>query len=200
MAYKIEDIDWSKMPEGATEFSLEDGDFFFTWYDDNNCCLVSELSSEWQDCKNNFDDGLVRYKVNDYFPSLRPFLMRNIMNKLKYYFEWAVDTWFGFMYTPSKYSKEWDKKLNQILDTRDYRFDEHVMYYKNYEVWISNRFYSYGSLLSKDRRWVSVKYRPKVSTMVRLAMLQDERNEKNVKTKEQTTLEIIRSIEIGELK
>ena len=122
------------------------------------------------------------------------------MSKLKYYFGWAWDIWFGLLNGSGEYSKEWDEKLNQILDTRDYRFDEHVMYYKNYEVWISNRFYSYGSLLSKNRIWVRGKYRPKVSTMVRLAMLQDEWNEKNVKTKEQTTLGIIRGIEIGELK
>jgi len=119
------------------------------------------------------------------------------MNRLKYYTEWAWDTCFGLFYTPSKYSKEWDKKLNQILDTGDFKFDDHVMYYKNYEIWTANRFFSYGSLFSKNRRWVREKYRPKVSTMVRLAMLQDEWVKENVKTKKQTTLDIIRSIEIG---
>lgn len=72
MAYKIEDIDWSKMPEGATEFSLEDGEYFFTWYDDNNYFLVSELSTEWQCCRNNISDGLYRYKVRDYHQSGTP--------------------------------------------------------------------------------------------------------------------------------
>lgn len=119
---------------------------------------------------------------------------------MKYYIEWAVSTWFGLLYTPSKYSKEWGKKLNQILDTGDFKFDEYVMYYKNYEVWICGRFYAYGYLLSKDGIWVREKYRPKVSTMVRLAMLQDEWIKENVKTKKQTTLDIIRNIEIGESK
>ena len=119
------------------------------------------------------------------------------MNKLKYYINWAWDTWFGLLYNSSKYSKEWDEKLNQILDTGDFKFDEHTMYYKNYEVWTSNRFYSYGYLFSKDRRWLKERYRPKVSTMVRLAMLQDKWNKENIKTKKQTTLDIIKSIEIG---
>lgn len=67
MAYKIEDIDWSKMPEGATEFSLEDGEYLFTWYDVNNYYIVREISTGWEN--SYFDDGRVRYKVRDYCPS-----------------------------------------------------------------------------------------------------------------------------------
>lgn len=32
MAYKIEDINWDTMPEGATHFTLESEHTYFTWY------------------------------------------------------------------------------------------------------------------------------------------------------------------------
>ena len=120
--------------------------------------------------------------------------------KLKYYLEWVVSTWFGTLYLSGKCSKEWDEKLNQILDTGDFEFKTHTMVYKDCRIWVSNRFYSYGYLLSHDWRIPQESLRPKVSTMVRLAMLQDEWAKENVKTKKQTTLDIIRSIEIGESK
>lgn len=120
--------------------------------------------------------------------------------KLKYYIDWAVSTWFGLLSDSGRYSKEWDKKLNQILDTGDFEFDEYLLHYKNIEVWVSNRFYCYGYITVVGGKWMMEKHRPKVSTMVRLAMLQDEWIKENVKTKKQTTLDIIRSIEIGELK
>lgn len=120
------------------------------------------------------------------------------MNKLGYYIEWAWNTWFGLLCISGKYSKEWDEKLNQILDTGDFKFDKFVMLYKDYEVWVANRFFSYGYLFSKDRKCMVERYRPKVSTMVRLAMLQDEWEKNNVKTDKQTTLDIIKNIEVGE--
>lgn len=122
------------------------------------------------------------------------------MSKLKYYCEWAWDTCFGLIHNSGKYSKEWDEKLNQILDTGDFKFDKHVMYYKDYVVWTGSRFFTFGCLFLKDNRQMGERYRPKVSTMVRLAMLQDEWVKENVKTKKQTTLDIIRSIEIEESK
>ncbi len=72
MAYKIEDIDWGKMPEGATKFSLEDEVFIFCWYN---------KEGEWTDLcgdtwRDEFFDGVgdmecnrERFKVSDYHPS-----------------------------------------------------------------------------------------------------------------------------------
>lgn len=65
MAYEIEDIDWNKMPEGAVEFSLEDEEYFFTWYDGYNSFQI-EGHSVWQD--DNYDERK-RHKVSDYHPS-----------------------------------------------------------------------------------------------------------------------------------
>lgn len=120
------------------------------------------------------------------------------MNKLGYYIEWAWDTWFGLVNISGKYNKEWDEKLNQILDTGDFEFGKYVMRYKNYEVWVGNRFVGYGYLFSKDRKRTMERFRPRASTMVRLAMLQDEWEKNNVKTDKQTTLDIIKNIEVGE--
>ena len=66
MAYKIEDIDWDKMPEGAVEFALEDDNHHFTWYDDNNRFKI-DIHPEWLE-DDEFGDP-VKYKVSDYHPS-----------------------------------------------------------------------------------------------------------------------------------
>ena len=66
MAYKIEDIDWSQMPKDAIEFSLEDGEYFLTWYDeDDNSWIYLESLMRTEP----YDDGRERYKVSDYHPS-----------------------------------------------------------------------------------------------------------------------------------
>ena len=120
------------------------------------------------------------------------------MKKLKYYIDWATSTWFGLTHKSGEYSKDWDEKLNQILDTGGYEFNEYVMKYNNYEIWVGNRFLSYGYLYSKDNRRIIKKYRPKVSTMIRLAMIEDEWKKNNIDEDKHTTLYIIKNIEIGE--
>ena len=67
MAYKIEDIDWDKMPKDAVEFSLEDEGYFFTWYDGNGN-YWSHIKSEWY-AEHEYRDGRERYKVSDYHPA-----------------------------------------------------------------------------------------------------------------------------------
>ena len=67
MTYKIEDIDWGKMPNGAAEFSLEDEEYLFTWYDGNNRFMV-DVSTGWVD-DDIYSDGRERHKVSDYYPS-----------------------------------------------------------------------------------------------------------------------------------
>lgn len=69
MAYKIEDIDWSKMPSGAVEFSLENEDYFLTWYDvdGNGDAWIYQESLER--VVSEYEDGRERYKVSDYHPS-----------------------------------------------------------------------------------------------------------------------------------
>ena len=63
---KIEDIDWSQMPEDAIEFSLEDEEYFLTWYDgDGNSWIYLESLI----CVEPYEDGRERYKVSDYHPS-----------------------------------------------------------------------------------------------------------------------------------
>ena len=64
MAYEIESIDWSKMPEGAVRFSLKDENYKFTWYNEAGEYKISG-SSEWYDYDG---DGRERYKVKDYIP------------------------------------------------------------------------------------------------------------------------------------
>lgn len=66
---KIEDIDWSQMPEDAIEFSLEDEEYFLTWYDgDGNSWIYLESLM----CVEPYEDGRERYKVSDYHPCATP--------------------------------------------------------------------------------------------------------------------------------
>lgn len=67
MAYDIEDINWDEMPAGAVEFSLEDEDYFLTWYDGNGNYWNYRGSMVRPSHK--YDDGRKRYKVSDYHPS-----------------------------------------------------------------------------------------------------------------------------------
>lgn len=70
MAYRIEDIDWSEMPDGAVEFSLEDEDRFFTWYNkDGRMKYVDSgvVSPTWQ----ADEVPVVHYKVADHHPDMQ---------------------------------------------------------------------------------------------------------------------------------
>lgn len=93
------------------------------------------------------------------------------MNKLGYYLEWARSTWFGTLYQ-EKYCPLWDRKLNELLDEYEDTaiLGECCIILGSTEVWVSNRFYSYGYVVrvrGLPRR------RPSIQTMVRLAILQD---------------------------
>ena len=88
MAYKIEDIDWGKMPSAAVEFSLEDEDYFHAWYDVNGSSW-NYLKSEW--CVGNkYEDGRERHKVSDYHPSTnrKPTREERLDRALRALIEW----------------------------------------------------------------------------------------------------------------
>ena len=70
MAYEIEDIDWSKMPEGAVEFMLETTGEYLTWVlDDNTYRYYNRYDKNWIIEETWRDsDKRTRYKVSDYHP------------------------------------------------------------------------------------------------------------------------------------
>lgn len=76
-----------------------------------------------------------------------------------------------------KYNEEWDTALNKLLDMVEDNADVDVVLSAytlrigKYEVWISNKWYSYGYLYnpylnSSDRE--TMEFRPKLKTMLRL--------------------------------
>ncbi len=88
-----------------------------------------------------------------------------------YYIEWASSTFFG-LFHQHKYCPLWDAKLNQLLDEhgKTAKLGDHTIQLGNANVWIANRFYSYGhSWANRELR----EHRPSVRTMIRLAKLED---------------------------
>lgn len=72
MAYKIEDIDWSKIPEDAVEFSLEDDEFIFCWFNKKGEFTDLCGTMAWEvfgDAPEDKEDIRERHKVSDYYPS-----------------------------------------------------------------------------------------------------------------------------------
>lgn len=72
MAYKIEDINWDKMPEGAVEFALENNDYIACWYNKNGEYSAVDDYSGWHEAiidPEDPEDNRERYKVSDYHPS-----------------------------------------------------------------------------------------------------------------------------------
>lgn len=86
---------------------------------------------------------------------------------MKYYLEWAFSTQFGLI-SQNKYCPIWDAKLNELLDkySDTAKLNTYRLRLGDNEIWISNRFYSYGDLMGE-------KTRPSVKTMIRLARLED---------------------------
>ena len=82
MAYKIEDIDWDKMPKGAVEFSLETEEYLLTWYDGNGDAWIHLESPERVEYEH--EDGRERHKVSDYHPSTTNLTMSDA-DKVKYF-------------------------------------------------------------------------------------------------------------------
>lgn len=68
MCVSIEDIDWSKMPEGAVKFSLANSFFAFSWYNTDEQFWVPSNNS-WK--KDGYPDNRTKYKVADYHPSMK---------------------------------------------------------------------------------------------------------------------------------
>ena len=93
---------------------------------------------------------------------------------LKYYASWALNTWFGIFHQ-QEYNAEWDEKLNELLDREDEcKIGKYDLTIGNCEIWVANRWYSYGLLRRVGGNIVNSEYRPSVKTMVRLAKLEDK--------------------------
>ena len=86
---------------------------------------------------------------------------------MKYYLEWVFDTWFG-IFSLKDYCPIWDAKLNDLLDkySDTAKLTSYELRLGDNEIWISNRFYSYGNLVGEETR-------PSIKTMIRLARLED---------------------------
>ena len=84
-----------------------------------------------------------------------------------------------------QYSKEWDTLLNELLDALENGKCSAEIHNcvlrincekQTYDVWVANRWYAYGNLLTKQKanvHWSNdipreYQYRPKFSTMIRL--------------------------------
>ncbi|CAI1628882.1 Uncharacterised protein [Serratia proteamaculans] len=92
------------------------------------------------------------------------------------YLSHTVNTLF-FMYQ-EPFNHDWDTRLIQLLDEGKVisasrhcvTFSLHGM---SYDVWVSNRWYSYGYLYEMDGKYVPkyLQYRPRFHTMRRLNQL-----------------------------
>ena len=85
MTYKIEDIIWDEMPEGAVEFSLEDDEYIFCWYNKNGEWTDMD-GIAWHDKSDvgpeDMESNRERYKVSDYHPTT---LTMSDADKVKYF-------------------------------------------------------------------------------------------------------------------
>ena len=77
-----------------------------------------------------------------------------------------------------EYNEDWDRVLNELLDgveagTSKVHTEAHSVVIEGFEIWVSNKWYSYGYLWFKDVKYVSssLRFRPKFSTMKRLDKL-----------------------------
>lgn len=85
----------------------------------------------------------------------------------------AVNTLFGFYQQP--FLKEWDEMLNDIIDEGVIvDVDELTITFnyegKEYEIWVGNRWHSYGHIYSIGSKHIkrSQEFRPRFRTMRRL--------------------------------
>lgn len=90
------------------------------------------------------------------------------MKTFKLYVGWAIGTFFGALHQ-YPYCDIWDKKLNELIDAGNAKMGYHTLIFNNIEVWVSNRFYSYGHIYRAGIK----AHRPSIKTMIRLAKLQD---------------------------
>ena len=90
---------------------------------------------------------------------------------------------FAFLYIQStscglirlyKYSAEWDKELNELLDQSWHiaRLETCTIVFGEREVWVANRFYGYGNDYGwRHKRQGKGDFRPSIKTMWRLESL-----------------------------
>ena len=92
------------------------------------------------------------------------------MSKWKFAVAWCLSTWFGLIRL-YKYSADWDKELNRLLDNhwQTARTELCMVVLNETEVWIANAYYGYGN----HYRQTGIKgsHRPSIKTMYRLASL-----------------------------
>lgn len=112
---------------------------------------------------------------------------------LKYYASWAFATWFGF-WQRHEYNAVWDKKLKELLDSEDKCvLGKYTLKVGDCEIWVANRWYSYGCLWRVQGKRTGLDYRPSVKTMVRLAKLEDKLRRENELAELTSTLNTIKS-------
>lgn len=101
-----------------------------------------------------------------------------------YYWEWAHSTLLGALHQ-KPYSEKWDRVLNELLDKYgdSAKWGEYTVFLGEAEVWVRNRMYSYGFLYNTGKG--GVRCRPSVSTMIRLAKLQDQAGVTRLKKEEE---------------
>lgn len=101
----------------------------------------------------------------------------SIIEYIKYYSSWALNTQFG-LYYQTGYSEEWDTKLNKLLDNVNIDtfvnrspHPEYTLIIEDVEIWIQKDFCAYGFDFNKavSDGIRSMGKRPKVKTMFRLA-------------------------------
>jgi hypothetical protein len=111
--------------------------------------------------------------------------------------EWAVSTFCGLL-MQQKYCPVWNAKLNQLLEKYgdSAALSVHTVLLGDCEVWVGNRFYSYGHFWGVKGSLKSIDWhRPSVATMVRLAALHDRLARDVADRKREEYLAAIRSIE-----
>lgn len=119
-----------------------------------------------------------------------------------FYFEWAVSTSFGLCYQ-EPFGKEWDKKLNELLDATPYteaKLGNYTLQIGNCEIWVANKYYSYGHLnkyfTSSVRYWHDdhIAQRPSIRTMRKLNTYVEAIRAEQAKVKQAHTETIINRI------
>lgn len=113
-----------------------------------------------------------------------------------YYWEWAHSTLLGALHQ-KPYGEEWDRVLNKLLDeyADSAKWGEYTVLLGGVEVWVGNRMFDYGFPYNLGRG--GMRYRTGVSTMIRLAKLQDQAGVTRLKKKEKEEEEYWNSLVVN---
>lgn len=98
--------------------------------------------------------------------------------KITGYLSVLINTWCGLLFQ-QKFNKKWDTELNTLMDNNwqsAVLMGEYTIKFNSVEVWVRNRYYSYGHNYSHGR---SSEYRPSIKTMVKLNRLVEYLKENN---------------------